>query len=73
MREKYDEDERVEGRKSLVPEGRDGREKGRSPCKKGKSAEGRERKETNTMNIRGSKDAKARFQSGGMVRKRVGP
>jgi len=40
--------------------------------KKGKSAEGSERKETNTMKMRGSKDAKARFQKGGMVEKRVG-
>ena len=59
--------------KSSVPKRRDGQEKGRPLRKKRKSAEGSERKETNTMKMRGSKDAKARFQNGGMVPKRVSP
>ena len=60
-------------KRSSVPKGRDGREKGRPLRKKGKSAEGSERKETNTMKMREWKDAKARFQHGGMVPKRVSP
>ena len=35
--------------------------------------EGSERTETVRMKMRGSKDAKAWFQKGGMVQKRVGP
>ena len=52
-RDKHDEDERVEGRKSLVPEGRDGTEKGRPLRKKWRSAGRSEETETNKMNMRG--------------------
>ena len=50
-RDSYDEDERVEGRKSLVPEGRDGTEKGRPLRKKWRSAGRSEETETNQMKM----------------------
>ena len=52
-RDSHDEDERVEGRKSLVPEGRDGTEKGRPLRKKWRSAGRSEETETNNMKMRG--------------------
>ena len=51
-RDSHDEDERVEGRKSLVPEGRDGTEKGRPLRKKWRSAGRSEETETNKMKMR---------------------
>ena len=58
-------DERVEGRKSLVPEGRDGTEKGRPlrqrrAERREKSAERSEKRKTNTIKMRGSKVAMVR-------------
>ena len=40
---------------------------------RGRSAERSEKRETNTMKMRGSKEAMVRSQNGGMVQKRFGP
>ena len=77
-RDKHYEDERVEGGNGSIPEWRDGTEKGRSLKKRReerrkKSAERSEKRETNTIKMRGSKEAMVRSQNGGMVQKRVGP
>ena len=57
-RDSHDEDERVEGRKSLVPEGRDGTEKGRPLRKKWRSAGRSEETETNKMKMRGREEGR---------------
>ena len=72
-RNNHDQDERVEGRKGSVPEGRDGTEKcrplgGKREESREKREERREtREETSTIKMRGSKDAMVRSQKGGMA------
>ena len=51
-RDSHEEDWRVEGRNSLVPEGRDGTEKGRSLRKIWRSAGRSEETETHKMKMR---------------------